>query len=585
MAKRRLAAPQPWSGPQDLDSPLIDAIAANPDDPAAWAVYADLLQTAGHPRGDLISLMLEREARPSPRLFDAQRRLWGMHGAALGEPDFVVAWRRGFASEVRLAAPAQLAACASLRFVEAATLVIADASEGGTVDAWAAALAGAKLPWRRLRLEVSCAQLELAPILAAVPALESLHVTGAAALAWAGARGERLTRIAFVDAGEVATLDAAALPRLAEILLFGDSTAGDTLVDSAHWHAVTRHVVASEHPDLVPALPPRDDDRYAEPEVVAVACFVVGQVVERAVIQRLAARLLADCAVRLGVITWLARPATIVQVFGPVDADLLPYGLAIALQNVLPGAPPIALVETDRASAARTLVLGELQVRAHGAPAEVIRRALDLALGSDPGPHAARDLVDELATLPIERLLGTGPVYQLATIDPSTAPVVIVEVLDDIDDDDDDDDELAAEWADDDDLAAVYEEPIAIPTDDDDDLGDALELAPADEDALVAPPDRSELWAEFHEHWTDRAVAIDDEAGDARWPDPERVLNEPLDLERQVAAPACARHQRVLDHCACGAPFCGECGGEDSCAACFAAAIAAPAVTRASSTS
>ena len=39
------------------DADLIAAISATPDDPAPFLVYADFLQTAGDPRGELIALM------------------------------------------------------------------------------------------------------------------------------------------------------------------------------------------------------------------------------------------------------------------------------------------------------------------------------------------------------------------------------------------------------------------------------------------------------------------------------------------------------------------------------------------------
>lgn len=41
------------------------------DDATRWAVYADWLEVNGSPRGALMSLMLEREARPSRALHDA----------------------------------------------------------------------------------------------------------------------------------------------------------------------------------------------------------------------------------------------------------------------------------------------------------------------------------------------------------------------------------------------------------------------------------------------------------------------------------------------------------------------------------
>src|SRR5688572_2104752 len=82
--------------PLDVQLPLLDAIAANPADPEPWAVYADLLQTAGHPRGELVSLMMERERRPSQSLLNLQRRLQAQHAAALLpaalDREAVIAW-------------------------------------------------------------------------------------------------------------------------------------------------------------------------------------------------------------------------------------------------------------------------------------------------------------------------------------------------------------------------------------------------------------------------------------------------------------------------------------------------------------
>src|SRR5688572_14154107 len=112
--KRRFAAASKWAGSNEVGMPLLEVISASPDDPGTWAVYADLLQTEGHPRGDLVSLMLEREAHPSPQLFEAERRQLGVHLAALLPAtlgDAVIAWRRGFPSELRLDDAAQLGAC------------------------------------------------------------------------------------------------------------------------------------------------------------------------------------------------------------------------------------------------------------------------------------------------------------------------------------------------------------------------------------------------------------------------------------------------------------------------------------------
>ena len=54
---------------------LLAALAESPDDVASWSVYGDFLQAQSDPRGELISLMLERARQPSSKLFDAVSRL------------------------------------------------------------------------------------------------------------------------------------------------------------------------------------------------------------------------------------------------------------------------------------------------------------------------------------------------------------------------------------------------------------------------------------------------------------------------------------------------------------------------------
>ena len=623
----------------DLQAPLLDAIAASPDDPAPWSVYADLLQTADHPRGELISVMMERERQPSVRLLDAQRRQLTQHSAALLPTELAhelaVAWRRGFVSELRLDAPEQLADVQrdlSLRFVEAATLAI----DLERWTEWRAALVAARMPWRRLRIELANAstELDVAPMLACAPALETLRISSDAAVAlrWDDASGAKLELLVLVNAGEVASLDDAELPRLEELRLFGGSVASEDLRTSLCWNRLKRVVLAeafgdeeSERGPIVHVTAPiagslsnardRDDD-YDEPDAETTTAFVViGQPIQPALLRKLAARMsIAQLSARVGTVRWLARPLTVIQFFGTADAELVPYGLAIALENVLDPAPPIALVEVDEDRAARFLVLGGPPTRGthQGRPDEVVRRALDLALGWDPGSAVLQDLLEELAATPVECLIGDGATSQLTMIDPSTAPLVVPEddEENEYDDDEYDDDGDGDDF--DDGMAESYEEPpvpYEVDEDDvvaappavtvtaaaaeiativaanasDDAVNDFVEIdeepvaavRTVGEDALEAPPERVELWLEFHDHWDDRAVAVDDEASDARWPDPERVLNEfPLDLERRVAEPSCARHARALEDCrGCDALHCPECGGEDWCATCFAALV------------
>ncbi len=624
--RRRLAASSARSsavtGSLEAHAPLLDAIAASPNDVAPWAVYADLLQTEGHPRGELISLMLERERRPSTRLLDAQRRQLGLHATVLlpaGLEHAVVGWRRGFASELRITAPEQLApaiADRALRFVEAATLVI-DTEQWA---AWRAALIAAKLPWRRLRVEVTGAELDAAPLLACCPALETLRIAfppDGGTVTWGAAQCEQLQLLVLVNAGEVESLDDVELPVLAELRLLGASSPSEDLRTSLRWNRLRRVVVTDDvivepdetgpivhsirEPEPADDGDDWDDDRRPPPIPTTTAFVVVGGPLPAGLVEKLATRLsIAHLSARIATIHWQARPLTAIQLFGATDAELLPYGLAIALGNVLDPAPPIVLVEVDDDRAARYLVLGETPVRGmRRQPDDAVRRALDLALGIDPGSAILRDLLDDLAATPIETVVGNGGTYPLVMIDPSTAPLAVPEEEEPYDDGDEDEDDEYGDDYDWDDLAGQYEEPVVVVDDDDDPPpppppvaivvataavvdevieepvvlveDDVLEPPPiTDEDALALPPDHAEQWIEFRDHWDDRATDVDDETSELRWPDPEHVQDDHAILDRQIAEPACGVHARALDHCpGCGAFYCAECGGEDWCSSCF----------------
>jgi uncharacterized protein (TIGR02996 family) len=76
---RKVAGPagrQPATTPTPARRALEEALAADPDDRAAHAAYADLLQEEGDPRGELISvqLALEDPRRPAPERRELQRR-------------------------------------------------------------------------------------------------------------------------------------------------------------------------------------------------------------------------------------------------------------------------------------------------------------------------------------------------------------------------------------------------------------------------------------------------------------------------------------------------------------------------------
>ncbi len=78
--KRRGKGPR---APSAAQRPLLKALLGDREERALWSVVGDLLQTEGDPRVALVSLMLEREARPSPRLLDAERGHRAQHLARL----------------------------------------------------------------------------------------------------------------------------------------------------------------------------------------------------------------------------------------------------------------------------------------------------------------------------------------------------------------------------------------------------------------------------------------------------------------------------------------------------------------------
>ncbi|HET9988273.1 MAG TPA: hypothetical protein VFQ65_07130, partial [Kofleriaceae bacterium] len=171
---------------------LLVTLADSPDDLASWSVYADLLQSRSEPRGELISMMLQRAQHPSPRLFEAQRRYLASHAAALvpealGDATRRV-WRHGFVTELRIEQPEDLAMLGepALRFVDAVTLAI----EGERWPEWQAACAGQRWPWRRLVVELVNPPEELAleAIFACAPAVETARIQfsedEAGALVW-----------------------------------------------------------------------------------------------------------------------------------------------------------------------------------------------------------------------------------------------------------------------------------------------------------------------------------------------------------------------------------------------------------------
>jgi uncharacterized protein (TIGR02996 family) len=91
------------------ETELLERLAANPDDTESLLVYADLLQQAGDPRGELCVVQHELEAAPDDAglrareeaLFEAHKKSW--LGDFDGDDGVELTWRRGFIDAVRIA--------------------------------------------------------------------------------------------------------------------------------------------------------------------------------------------------------------------------------------------------------------------------------------------------------------------------------------------------------------------------------------------------------------------------------------------------------------------------------------------------
>lgn len=146
-----------------MESSLSAQLLANRGDARRWAVYADWLEAQGNPHGALVSLMLEREARPTRALAKAVKDREQLIAALTPEPlrtliarelpRLAPVFRRGFlwsagaADDADFAALLTHPACA---FLERALLM---PSSGEQLEAWLTQ-ASAPLPWRELHVVV-----------------------------------------------------------------------------------------------------------------------------------------------------------------------------------------------------------------------------------------------------------------------------------------------------------------------------------------------------------------------------------------------------------------------------------------------
>lgn len=170
-----------------MEPSLSAELLANRDDARRWAVYADWLEARGDPHGALVSLMLEREVRPTRALAKAVKEREQLIGEltpaplrtliARELPRLAPVFRRGFIWSAGAADDADFAALVShpaCAFLERAVL---SPPSGEQLKTWQAE-GGAALPWRQLHVVVpdGVESVDLTPLVSRLPGLQSLEL-------------------------------------------------------------------------------------------------------------------------------------------------------------------------------------------------------------------------------------------------------------------------------------------------------------------------------------------------------------------------------------------------------------------------
>src|SRR3569833_274081 len=304
--------------------------------------------------------------------------------------------------------------------------------------------------------------LELRHLFGCAPGVEVARIQlpedDAATLEWSCVTAPALRRRVLVNAGRV---DRAPCRGLREVWLLGASRATPARREQGLARLIVSEADDPEGPNVLPYQPrvERIVDAYRYDEApMSYAFMIVGQAIGRALLEKLAARMtgLAQLSVRSGDLWWQRRAVTVLQLYGTRDSDgMLPYSLAVALDQMLPGRPPLVLVEVGD-DTARYLAYGEVQARGtlepgDLAPADVVRRGFDLAFGCDPGPAIIDVVRDALAIAEEVILVGTDRGDRiLNVIDPRAMPLDTVEDQAYEDEDEDEDEEDWYEpWQDD----------------------------------------------------------------------------------------------------------------------------------------
>ncbi len=427
---------------------LEAALLANRNDPRLWSLYGDWLEAQGDPRGQLVSLMLAREARPTQPLLNAQRELIRTHRQALLGSTFndyldedngkASVWRRGFLAEAHLDRVELLEEALthpSTALLEGAWLVLPI----NQWPEWLALLEQHRPPWLRLRVQLVSGEdeLPLAPLLACLPRLEALRVEGAwgTLVTLEGCQSPALRQLQLVSIGGLSgTLETEAFPALEALwVLESEHLDLEALRAGSCW---PRLRVVAEHPEEEEEDVPPEDYRRCDPELLgdwesAGLAFVVvaAPVTEEQVRASLASVTGLERLVgRFATQRWGGRTVTCIALHGPPSTDLFPYALARALERELHGIPVACFGRSAKTGKVQWLVLGPDGLRLPDVVREddALRTLVDGWLGLDPGPQALNDVAVSLASAAPVDLVGNRrdyePLTPLNDVDPLLAP-------------------------------------------------------------------------------------------------------------------------------------------------------------------
>lgn len=567
------------------------------DDPSRWAVYADWLEANGSPRGALMSLMLEREAKPSRPLSEAVARLERVFVdltppalrtlAARGVKREGPVFRRGVLSMVMALERADFEALVhdpAAALVDRVRLTPHSVEE---LNQWVGTVTR-PLPWRQLELAVRAdgEHLDVSGLTRWLPHLERFRLERPGLPeSFTFGRLSRLRAVELVSAC-VPVLSAFRAQPLRRLELLHDPTnpwhpgpplepfvsqvAGfevEQLVAEGRVGAPVESLTERRLPTVVRTLNPDDRQQHWPADEQSVLLFRGGVPAELFEVVKACARSVG--AQHVGLQQASLFGASVVRLFGAGETHVVPVtvvrklaqanraldvaSLCVSVSNgsittesrgphvATPGTRGQAVMKRDESASHRD---------------RVSRDVLEHLLGFDPGWGALEQLFTELDFAPLNRLIG----------DPSLPLTLSTELERQVPPDDDEDEDTDEENEDDEE--GEYEDPWEVVDEWGGPPPPVPEVEPrrfipepeqprvlpggfADDDIEDDEPFTDTLSADEGVVWNEGPVEIpENHLGSTG--DPLDVLTEPEPEPLADDVQACSRCQQVTDVARCG---------------------------------